>query len=72
MLIGKKHHILKLLRPLFLSVDEAIKHSYDVVKQPDTLRAMSTRDAILDVKQKLDDLMYKVETRKWKTNKEVV
>ena len=66
MLIGKKHKILAALRPLYLSLDEAIKQVYDTVKQPDTLRAISARDAVLDAKQKLDDLTFKVETRKWK------
>lgn len=66
MLIGKKHKILRVLQPLCLSLDEAIKHSYDTVKQPDILRAISARDAVLDVRQKLDDLMFRLETRKWK------
>lgn len=69
MLIGKKHKILRELRPLYLSLDEAIKQVYDTVKQPDTLRAISARDAVLDVKQKFDDLTFKIETRKWKKEK---
>lgn len=66
MLIGKKHKILAELRPLYLALDEAIKQTFDMVKQPDTLHAISARDAVLEAKQKFDDLTLKIETRKWK------
>jgi len=66
MLIGKKHKILKVLVPLCEAVDANVKSAYDFVKEPDIIRALSNRDSALKVMQALNDVMYKLETRKWK------